>query len=972
MKVGAVTQQVQVTSAAPTVQLVSSTISDNVNSTTVRQLPLNGRSWTDLATLQPGITIIRNLPSVTTDVVDRLGRGLGPELTVSGSRPGQNNFLVDGLSINDYSNQGPGSLVGGNLGVDAVEQFTVLTTNYSAEYGRTSGGVVSAITRSGTNQFHGDVYEFLRNSNLDAANFFDNYGNLTKPPFRRNQFGASAGGPIQKDKTFIFGDYEGLRQQLGLSNFQQVPSLAARAGNLCNPPDCSTTTNVGVSPLVQPFLAFYPLPNGPAICPFASCVAGAGDTAPYNFSGSQPAVENYFTVRLDHTFSSADNLSGTYTYDNATSSFTDEFANKDVLSGTNRQFIVLEENHIFNPTLINSFRVGFNREFAGAPNGGKAINPLAASTALGFAPGETAGNISVPGLTFFSGGLSTLQPQTFSWNDWQAYDNVFLTKGIHSIKFGANIERIEDNQFGSSRPGGEFDFASLRDFLTDTPIDGPFVFTSDIPGTVTPRGIRESIVGAYVQDDMRLRPNLTVNAGLRYEMATVPTEVQGKLASLHSFTGTQIFTGSPLFANPSLKDFEPRIGFAWDPFHNGKTSIRGGFGVFDVQVLPVTLRQTLDGTLPFAFSANGASNLPAGSFPTGAFATLSATQQSERVAYIEQKPPRNYVFQWNFNIQRQIAPSATVMIAYVGSRGVHNILQIDDASIVMPTITPQGYTWPLPTGSGTVLNPNFGRMAPTLFDSSSIYHGLELEFTKKMSHGLQAQASFTWAKSIDTSSGTTDGDQFQNGISSLFFFSQKIRRGLSDYNVGRNLVLNYTWDIPTPSSFTGIERGVLGGWELGGIFTASDGTPFTPNLGGDVLGLNSTDPWDFPDRLTGSGCGSLVNPGNVNNYVKLQCFAFPNPTNVLGNGGRNIIIGPGLAEFDFSLFKNIPIKRVSESFNIQFRAETFNILNRANFGSPTSNQTLFDGSGAAVPGAGVLNATSTASRQIQFAIKVSW
>jgi len=954
MNVGAVTQQVQVRTAAPTVQLVSSTISDNVNSTTVRQLPLNGRSWTDLATLQPGISVIRNLPSVTTDVVDRLGRGLGPELTISGSRPGQNNFLVDGLSINDYSNQGPGSLVGGNLGVDAVQQFTVLTTNYSTEYGRTSGGVISAITRSGTNQYHGDVYEFLRNSNLDAANFFDNAGNLTKPPFRRNQFGGSLGGPIQKDKTFIFGDYEGLHEQLGLSNFDQVPSLAARNGQL-------STGTVTVSPLVQPYLGFYPLPNG----------AVSGDTGAYSFSGSQPTVENYFTIRMDHTFSPTDNLSGTYAFDNARSSFTDEFANKNVLSGTNRQFIVLEENHIFSPDLVNSLRVGFNREFAAAPNGGTAINPLAASTALGFVPGETAGNIGVPGLTFFSGGLSTLQAQTFSWNDWQAYDNVFLTKGIHSIKFGANIERIEDNQFGSSRPGGDFEFSSLRDFLTNTPIDGPISMTADIPNTVTPRGIRESVVGAYIQDDMRLRTNLTVNAGLRYEMATVPTEVQGKLASLHSFTGSQLYTGSPLFSNPSLKDFEPRLGFAWDPFHNGKTSIRAGFGVFDVQIMPVTLRQTLDGTIPFAFSANG-SNLPAGSFPFAGFQSLSASPTTERAAYIEQNPPRNYVLQWNFNIQREITPSTTVMAAYVGSRGVHNILQIDDASIVMPTITSLGYTWPLPTGSGTVLNTNFGRMAPTLFNSSSIYHGLELELTKKMSHGFQAQASFTWAKSIDTSSGTTDGDQFLNGISSLFFFSQKIRRGLSDYNVGRDLVLNYTWDIPTPSSFTGIEKGVLGGWELGGIFTASDGVPFTPNLGGDVLGLNSTDPWDFPNRLTGPGCQSLINPGNVNNYIKLQCFAFPNPTNVLGNAGRNSITGPGLADFDFSLFKNIPIKRVSENFNIQFRAEMFNLLNRANFNSPTDNQTIFDGSGSLIPTAGTIDGTSNTSRQIQFAIKVNW
>jgi hypothetical protein len=1009
MKAGTAIHNAEAIDATPAMQLITSTISAVVDSATILDLPLNGRSWTDLAALQPGVSAIRTVVDISS--ADRLGRGLGVQLTVSGGRPQQNNYLVNGISINDHSNQAPGSVLGSNLGVDAIEEFSVLTTNYSTEYGRASGGVISAIARSGTNRFHGGVYEFLRNSALDAANFFDNAGGLKKPSFRRNQFGGSGGGPIRKDKTFIFGDYEGLRQALGLSEVDTVPSLAARSGNLCNPPDCSTTTNVGVNPLVKPFLGFYPLPNGRILCPFTTCTPGAGDTAVFSFGGSQNISENYFTVRIDRKISERNNLSGTYTFDNAPSSQNDEFNNKVIFTKTRRQLLTLEENHIFSPILVNSLRVGFNRVFAASPNGSKAVNPLATDTSLGFVRGESSGNIGVPGLTFFTGGLSTTQPQEFCWNSWQAYDNVFLTQGIHSLKFGANVERIEDNSFSSSRPGGDFEFNSLGDFLTNNflnPTDALSI-TTDLPVAVTPRGLRETIFGAYLQDDARLRPNLTLNLGIRYEMATVPTEVQGKLAALVHLTDAKpkclkapptqpqaCTVGSPLFANPSLLDFEPRVGFSWDPFRDGRTAVRGGFGVFDVQIMPLNLRNSVDGTLPFALEANGA-GLPPGSFPSAAFASLSTDPASERANHIEQNPPRNYVFQWNLNVQRQLGRSTTATIAYVGSRAVHDLFQADDVSIVLPTRTPQGYLWPSPVGSGQILNPNFHRIPATLWNSSSIYHGLQLQVSKRMSHGFRAQGSYTWAKSIDTSSGSTDGDQFQNGISSLFFFDQKLRRGLSDFNVGQNLTVSYTWDIPRPKSLSGVGRWALGGLEFGGIYQASGGVPFTPIIGGDPLGLNNTDPFDFPNRLTSPGCQSLVNPGNPDNYIKLNCFALPtapaslapqctrfvpgglpNPptpgtcSNLLGNSGRNILIGPGLSNFDMSLLKNNPIKKISESFNAQFRLEVFNIFNRANFKPPTGNNTLFDGSGGSVPGAGLITQTATTSRQIQFALKLIW
>jgi hypothetical protein len=981
MKVGTVTQRVEVTGEAQDVQLVNPTISGVISSNTIVELPLNGRSWTDLATLQPGVSSIRAIVSVSS--TDRLGRGLGEQLSIAGGRPQQNTYLLDGININDYSNQAPGSILGGNLGADAVSEFTVLTTNYSTEYGRTSGGVISAITRSGTNQFHGSGYEFLRNSALDARNYFDL---ATIPAFRRNQFGASAGGPIRKDKTFIFGDYEGMRQNLGLSEQDQVPSLTARQGLLCNAPDCSTTTLLGVDPRVQPYLKFYPLPNGPVICPFSTCVPGAGDTANYSFAGSQITSENYFTTRVDQRFSNKDSLAGSYMYDKAPSSQNDEFNNKLILSQTRRQLVTLEETHLFSSSVVNTLRFGFNNISAAAPSGGKAINPLAANTSLGFTPGDTAGVIGVPGLTFFTGGVGATRPAVFHYHDFQVYDNVFLTKGIHSLKFGANVERIQDNQISSAAP--DFEFGSLQDFLSNHPAS----FTSDGLGTITSRGMRETLLGAYLQDDIRVRPNLTINAGLRYELATVPSEIHGKLASLHALNGTQIFTGNPLFKNPSLRDFEPRVGFSWDPFRTGKSAVRGGFGMFDVQIFTPNLGPAVDSTAPFHLTFASA-NLPAFSFPTEAFSLISSSATSPQVAYV--LPKRNYVMQWNLNVQREIAPNTTAMIAYVGSRGVHNLLRTNDASIVLPIKkTPLGYLWPIPnpTSPLPVLNPNFGQVSTALWISDSVFHALELEITKRMSHGLEAQVSYTYERSIDSSSGSTDGDQFLNGLSSLYFFDSRSRRGPSDFNVPQNLTVSYTWDIPSPQSASGVLRWASSGWELGGILQANSGTPFTPTIAPDPLGLNNTDPLDFPDVTR--GC-NLIHGGV--DYLNLNCFslplergpvvgkcspfgAFASPAapiagtcaNLMGNAGRNSIIGPALVNFDTSLFKDNPVKRISETFNAQFRVEMFNVLNHTNFNPPVANYAIFDGNGVIVPGAGQITSTATTSRQIQFALKLIW
>jgi hypothetical protein len=989
MQVGQVSQKVEVTGEAPTVQLATSVISGTVSQTTVVELPLNGRDWTSLATLQPGVESVGSIQA-NTGGGDRSRRGDGVQLAISGARPQENNYRIDGISVNDYTNGGPGSIEGSTLGVDAVQEFSVLTSNYSTEYGRTSGGVVNAITKSGTNQFRGDAYEFLRNSALDARNFFDP---ARIPEFRRNQFGASVGGPIWKDHTFFFMDYEGLRQNQGISTQVFVPSQAVRNGILCSIPQpgvCSTQRvtgafnpdpATGIDKAVLPFLGLWAVPNGGLV--------GNGDTGIYQFVGAHNTSENFGTVRVDHRFSDKDSVFGTYQYDSATAMQPDPA--DDVLAGrtTGRVYVAIEETHIFSPQLVNSARFGLNRSDL-VNLGGKAINPLAGNPALGESPGADNPQVDVPGLTSIPPGANQIEILKDFQNSFQGYDDVFLTKGIHSLKFGFAVERIQYNAFDYG-PVGDFPFGSLQNFL----INQPDTLQQPLPSVPTePFHYRSTIFAGYVQDDIRLRPNLTVNLGLRYEMSTVPIELQGRLSTLRSPTDSTPHLGNGLFQNPTLRNFDPRVGFAWDPFQNGRTSVRGGFGIFDVLPLPYLLGQFGLNAAPF--TENGSAiNLPSGSFPIGAFNILASqiiAGTGLQLPYVQPNPKRSYVMQWNLNVQRELAPDLTAMIAYVGSRGVHQTFRADDINTAVPTLTSAGYLWPSPLHSGTVLSPTVGRMDSLQWINDTFFGGLEAQLVKRMSHGFQIQGSYTWSRAIDEGAGSVASDAFLSSIPSLLYFLPKYRRAAADFNVAQNLTINYIWNIPTPQSLSGPAAWVARGWQLGGIFQIRSGLPFTPLIGGDPLGLNNTSAFAYPDRLRGSGCGYLVNPGNVKNYIKLQCFALPlatpaiasqcvpfepggsgNPvltgtcSNLLGNGGRNEIYGPGLVNFDFSLFKDTKIK---ENLNLQFRAEFFNVFNHSNFNSPIDNSALFNSDGSAVGGAGTIDATSTSNREIQFALKL--
>jgi Carboxypeptidase regulatory-like domain/TonB dependent receptor-like, beta-barrel len=978
MQVGTVAQHILVSATVPSVQLTNSTIGALVNSTTVTELPLNGRSWTDLAALQPGIVSLETQNSNTTVGGSRGARAFGNEVSIAGARPEQSNYRLDGISEMDYNNGPPGSVLGGTLGVEAIQEFSVLTSNYSAEYGRTSGGVVNAVTRSGTNQFHGDAYYFMRDEGLDARNFFDG---PAIPPFHRNQFGGSAGGPIQKDKTFIYGDYEGIRQELGLSQISFVPSAAARSGQL-------STGAVTVDPEAAKALAFYPLPTGGLVNP---------DVGRLTLTGNEVTNENFFTIRMDHTFSANDSVGVTYLFDKALQSGPDPLHSVLLGNLTKHQTVAVEENHIFSSGFVNTVRLGYTREAASTTQGIAALNPVATDASLAAVPGFNAPLIAIGGgISTTSGGLHSLSNAFYDWDTIQGYDDAFISKGKHSIKFGMAVERDQLNTANNSTPGGQFTFSSLAAFLTNKPKK----YSGTIPGSSLERGLRQTILGAYIQDDWRVRSNLTLNLGLRYEMATVPTEVQGKLASLSDITGSAPHLGDPFFQNPTTRGFAPRIGFAWDPFRTGNTSVRGGVGVFDVLPLLYESRSLSGQSLPFVM-LGASSKLPQGSFPSGALPLL--TPSNLRVAWIEQNPKRNYIVQENLNVQRQLTSTLTATIGYVGSHGVHMPFRADDVDQVIPTLASAGYLYPNPVGNGTKINANFGSIRAVLWPGSSSYNGLVVGLEKRMSHGFQMQGSFTWSKSIDNNSGVAASDDFTNSISSLNFFDLRLTRAPSDFNIPRSMVISGVWDIPTINSVSRSLSWIVNGWEPGFIFRANDGPPFTVTYGtgGDPSGTLSSDDYAYPDRLTVPGCSSLVNPGDPSNYIKSQCFSLPsapsmafwlancdttshiygpNKTtapypvclNLRGDSGRNIASGPGLVNLDFSLFKNNKITRVSETFNLQFRMEVFNLLNRPNFAPPPVPTDVFDAFGNLNNVAGQLVSTTTTSRQIQFALKMMW
>lgn len=993
LKVGQTAQSVEVTSDAPGVELASSTMGAVVGHQAVVDLPLNGRSWTDLALLQPGTSLVttQNALDNLSNATGRAFKGFGAQNSINGARPPMNNYRQDGISISDYTNGAPSNVIGETPGVDSVQEFSVLTSNYSAEYGNTAGGVINAITRSGTNGIHGSAYEFIRNNALDARNYFDS---PVIPAFRRNQFGASIGGPIIKDRTFFFANYEGLRQLKGLTIVNVVPSLAARSGKICSAPSSATActpSTVEVDPAAAAYLPFYPLPNAGLV------PKGNGDTGYFNFALPQDSSDNFFTTRVDHKFSDKDSIAGTFMIDRGPFTMPDPFNQQVFGFSNNRQFYAFTETHIFTPNLVNVLRVGAFRQFADAEKFVSAINPLVTDTTLGYLSGLTASQVKISGLADFSGGQGAFGYTSWGYTTPQFYDDASWVHGTHSIKFGfaSELQRLD---FDGDPAGAKWSFGSLTNFLTNKPSG----FTAQPQLVVSAeRKLRDKIFGGYVQDDWRYRPYLTFNLGLRYEMMTNPTEANGFWTALPSITATAPRLGNPFYeSNPTVHNFAPRVGFVWDPFHDSKSSVRGGFGIFDSMPEVYQFPRGLAGLYPYQIGQS-TSAPPAGSFYNKIASTLTNT--SNIALYLQQNPKRTYVMQWNLSVQREIAQSLTATLAYAGSTGVHLPFDTNGVDSVTPTLTSAGWLYPSPIGSGTRVNPNFGQIVAYQYIAHSSYHSLQALVSKRMSHGFQVQGSFTWGKGIDNNSSNTSTKDFANALAYLPLFDQRVNRGLSDFNVSQTLVINALWQLPEAKALPRFAGRLVNGWQVGGIFRATAGTPFTPTFGsgGNVPGILSGAPTSgFPNRLTGPGCDKAVNPRNSNNYINLSCFSLPTAPdmafwnancdhtskiygspattapypiclNLMGNAGRNSLVGPGVSNLDFSVFKN---NKIGENFNVQFRAEAFNMLNRTNFAIPSNptNTDLYNAAGVPSGSAGVLTATSTASRQLQFAVKMIW
>ena len=670
---------------------------------------------------------------------------------------------------------------------------------------------------------------------------------------------------------------------------------------------------------------------------------------------------------MDHAISLRNNLHGTYLFDRGSTTQPDSLNVVLNSNQTTRQVVAVEDTHVFGSRFANTVRLGANRVVAATLQTASGANPLGSDLSLGIATGMYAPVIQVTSLTSFGGGLNGTSYGNYWFTTWQAYDDAFWSVGKHSIRSGFAFERIRSDFVLAANPNGVFRFNTLVDFLSNRPASLQLQY-----GALTPRALRQNVFGVYVEDDYRPAGNLTMNLGLRYEPATVPTEVDGKLASLRTLGSAQIHSGDPLFENPTLWNVEPRVGLAWDPFKTGRTAVRGGFGIFDV--LPLTYQFNLMevSALPFQQIASS-SSLPPGSFPTGAV-SLVQLGSGLRTSFIEFEPRRNYVMQWNTSLQRDILQNVTIMAAYTGSRGVHNAMRTTDANGAIPSTTPEGLVWPCAgdvtnglcsrPGGGARFNPAFGQIDGQVWNGSSNYSALLLSARKRFARSLDAQLSFTWSHSEDTGSSVGSGGPFLNSVSGQFLFAPV--RAPSDFNVGRTLNGSGTWAVP-------IGRGKpWGGWHIAGVLTMSDGLPFTPLISGDALGQGNQSLFDVPDRLDLPGCRDAVNPGNPSQYINLSCFAFPSPSTRFGNAGRNSLVGPGLVSADVSVIKDIPIAGVGRDARLQFRAELFNLANRANFAPPLANNRLFDAKGAPVSFAGQITTLSTSPRQLQLGVKLVW
>jgi hypothetical protein len=935
LHVGDVAVSVVVTGQARNIEAAPSALSNLVDASTIERMPLNGRDYIQLATLQAGVPVAR---AHGRDV----NFGYGLQISISGSRPFQNNFRLDGVSLTSYSGSTPGSINGVNLGVDAVEEFSVLSSTYSAEYGRAAGGIVNAVTRSGSNAPHGTLFYFHRNDNLDARNFFD----PGEPPeFRRHQYGGSVGGPIVRNRAFFFANYEALREARGNTTVNTTLSAEARKGNL-------TSGTVKVDPEIAKAVALYPLPNGTIL----------GDTGLFYFSNDEQGRQDFVTTRIDETLGDADRLFLRYSFDDGARSDETDFAIAARTRSTRDQSAAFEQTHIFSANVLNTARFGFlrTRTLAGDT---KSQVPGTDDPDLAFLPGGgVIGVIQVSGMSAFGGGSGSQDRDSYAFNSFQISDDVTWLRGRHSLKLGARFERTQLSSDSQSRVSGEFRFSSVSAFLRNV----PYIFRAQVPGSDTVRGLRQWIGALYFQDTWMLARRVTFDLGLRWEWATVPTEVNGKLSNLDRLTDTEMRLGDPLFDNPSLGNPVPRAGLAWDVLGSGRTMLRGGYGIYLDLLLSQFFHYMCMRNPPF-FRTADATNVVPGDFPKGGY--LALTQSKIPFGNIE-RMPRNvtqpYVQQWNLSIEQTLDQNTTARIGYVGSHGLNLSSVTADSNLVEPITLPDGRLFYQP--GAPVINPALARIRDHNFDAHSFYHALQVRIRRRLNRGLQTQVSYSFSKSIDDSSNFFYNTEAANAFLLPITGSSRFNRGLSGQDVRHYVVISGTWDLPVTQG-PGWRR-FFGGWQTGGIVTYASGLPTTPLLSYDATGTKAHQVGIGFNQRPGLAPGASNNPvtGDIHGWIDRSAFLRPE-RGFLGNLGRNTIIGPDMANVDFSLVKRIQCPRLGEGASLDFRAEFFNLFNRANFDLPAQARLEIFNPTSTPEDFGRITSAGK-SREIQFGLKL--
>jgi carboxypeptidase family protein/TonB-dependent receptor-like protein len=1004
LQVGETTEQVVVTGEAPLVNVTNSSLGGTVHQEQLAELPLNGRNYIDLVLLQKG-----------TAKAAAIGNGQGTSGTwysSNGAPMRSNNVLLDGARLNNAYSGASGNETGTTLGVDGIQEYKVITDSFSAEYGMSMGSQLVMVSKGGTNQFHGTAFEYLRNSALDARNFFDYPVGRRLPLFQRNNFGGSFGGPIKKNKTFFYAVYEGLRQNLGQSTIDAVIPAncydpASKTILTTNNP-CATASGGTVAPVMVPLANVYPYPNLP------SNTAGAPDDR-FTFPSTAVTKVNYGQIRVDQNFSASDTLFARYTVDQGVADTPINPGLATEFAGRN-QFVTLSENHIFSPTVLNTARVSFSRTPVNAIN---LFPPQLTGPQYSGVPGQPIPTISVGNGTTLTdyGGITSL-PAVAIQNLYTFSDDVNWTKGRHALKFGVLFNRFSENYLsGNSRGGLSFD--DVPTFLAGIPAH----FEATTPGSLFHRAYTFSTLGFYAQDDFRVTPRLTFNLGLRYEFNTVPSETHG---NNYRFLNVQTDApcpnnGSacrqgPIMRNPSLKNFSPRFGFAWDVTGKGTTSLRGGVGVYydvgnigsalksQLGIPPISRGSSHQGgpvlTLPFTFTKVGGSSITTINYNIG----------------------QPHIVQYNLTVERQLPGAMALSVSYVGSRGF-DLWTIREFNWNIPLSITNGleYWGPgvLNYGGGpfvpntsplTTVNPNWNSAEMYTTGAYSWYNSLQAELIKRVSHGLQFQATYTYSQSLDTA----QAQQYSNdcginapgstsGVDPIFPINDK---GPACTDEPHDFSLSVLYHFPNIKSANFAAK-ILHGWWVGNIVSIQSGLPFAPNTVGLISnsGVFRGDQGDRPNYVTAANLAAAlaVNPnavvynrntinagGNASQWFNPNMFTLVGPAQTapcpsidpndlasmcsfgyLGDASRDVLRGPGLRTWDFSLNKDTALPLLGEAGKLEFRAEFFNILNHANFGLP--NGTIFAATitnETPLRGAGQILYTNTPSRQIQLGVKI--